>query len=89
MNAPRTGPNRDRLGNGRPVTHDNTTTSQIAQIVDLDGLTEHLGYLMRRAQIWVFQDFIRTLAAVDIRPAQYSVLTVINANPGPDANVAV
>ncbi|MFZ3249249.1 MAG: MarR family transcriptional regulator, partial [Pseudolabrys sp.] len=43
----------------------------MAQIVDLDGLTEHLGYLMRRAQIWVFQDFIRTLAAVDIRPAQY------------------
>ena len=64
------------------VTHDNATTSQIAQIVELDGLTEHLGYLMRRAQIWVFQDFIRTLAAVDIRPAQYSVLTVINANPG-------
>ena len=64
------------------VTHDNATTSQIAQIVELDGLTEHLGYLMRHAQISVFQDFIRTLAAVDIRPAQYSVLTVINANPG-------
>lgn len=64
------------------VTQDNSTTSQIGQIVDLDGLTGHLGYLMRRAQIWVFQDFIRTLATIDIRPAQYSVLTVINANPG-------
>jgi DNA-binding MarR family transcriptional regulator len=30
----------------------------------------------------VFQDFIRTLATMDIRPAQYSVLTVIGANPG-------
>jgi DNA-binding MarR family transcriptional regulator len=30
----------------------------------------------------VFQDFIRTLAPVDIRPAQYSVLVVIAANPG-------
>jgi DNA-binding MarR family transcriptional regulator len=28
----------------------------------------------------VFQDFIRTLAAVDIRPAQYSVLVVIGSN---------
>jgi DNA-binding MarR family transcriptional regulator len=28
------------------------------------------------------RQFIRTLAAVDIRPAQYSVLTVIDANPG-------
>jgi len=60
----------------------NSTTSEIAQIVDLNGLTTHLGYLIRRAQIWVFQDFIRTLASVDIRPAQYSVLTVIDANPG-------
>lgn len=62
--------------------HSNSTTSEIAQIVDLNGLTTHLGYLIRRAQIWVFQDFIRTLASVDIRPAQYSVLTVIDANPG-------
>lgn len=49
---------------------------------DLDGLTDHLGYLIRRAQLWIFEDFTRTLAAVDIGPAQYSVLTVINANPG-------
>ena len=37
---------------------------------------------MRRFQIWIFQDFVRTLAAVDIKPTQYSVLTVIGANPG-------
>jgi DNA-binding MarR family transcriptional regulator len=53
-----------------------------ARKVDLDGLTEHAGYLIRRAQLWIFQDFTRTLAVLDIRPAQYSVLTVINANPG-------
>ena len=45
-------------------------------------LSEHLGYFIRRLQVWVFQDFIRTLAPVDIRPAQYSVLVVIAANPG-------
>ncbi len=50
--------------------------------IDLDVLTSHLGYALRRAQVWVFQDFIRTLAAIDIRPAQYSVLVVIGANPG-------
>ena len=42
----------------------------------------HLGYFIRRLQVWVFQDFIRTLAPIDIRPAQYSVLVVIAANPG-------
>jgi DNA-binding MarR family transcriptional regulator len=50
--------------------------------LDLDVLNGHLGYFIRRLQVWVFQDFIRTLAAIDIRPAQYSVLVVIAANPG-------
>ncbi len=50
--------------------------------IALDVLTGHLGYAMRRAQVYIFQDFIRTLAPIDIRPAQYSVLIVIGANPG-------
>ncbi len=50
--------------------------------IELDALNRHLGYFLRRAQVWVFQDFIRTLSEIDIRPAQYSVLTVIGANPG-------
>jgi DNA-binding MarR family transcriptional regulator len=50
--------------------------------LDIGVLNNHLGYLIRRLQVWVFQDFIRTLAPIDIRPAQYSVLVVIAANPG-------
>jgi len=50
--------------------------------IALDALAGHAGYAVRRFQIWIFQDFIRTLAAVDIRPTQYSVMTVIGANPG-------
>jgi DNA-binding MarR family transcriptional regulator len=53
-----------------------------AQTADLGRLVGHLGYFVRRAQIWIFQDFIRTLADLNIRPAQYSVLLVIEANPG-------
>jgi DNA-binding MarR family transcriptional regulator len=49
---------------------------------DLGVLNGHLGYFIRRLQVWVFQDFIRTLAPIDIGPAQYSVLVVIAANPG-------
>jgi DNA-binding MarR family transcriptional regulator len=45
----------------------------------LDG---HLGYFLRRIQVWVFQDFLKTLSKLDVRPAQYSVLAVIEANPG-------
>lgn len=50
--------------------------------IALGALDQHLGYLVRRLQVWIFQDFIRTLDEIDIRPAQYSVLTVIGANPG-------
>jgi DNA-binding MarR family transcriptional regulator len=50
--------------------------------VELGVLNDHLGYFVRRLQVWVFQDFMRKLASADVRPAQYSVLVVIEANPG-------
>jgi DNA-binding MarR family transcriptional regulator len=50
--------------------------------VDLRPLTGLLGYVLRRAQMVVFQDFFRDFAACDIRPAQFSVLMVIERNPG-------
>ena len=66
---------RKRAGNGTARRID-------ADEIDLDALVGHAGYAVRRFQIWIFQDFIKTLRAVDIRPTQYSVLTVIGANPG-------
>jgi DNA-binding MarR family transcriptional regulator len=48
----------------------------------LGQLNRHLGYFLRRLQLWVFQDFIRTLGPLKVRPAQYSVLLIVEANPG-------
>lgn len=45
-------------------------------------LHDDLGYVLRRAQLAVFQKFFETFAAFDIRPAQYSVLIVIEMNAG-------
>jgi DNA-binding MarR family transcriptional regulator len=53
-----------------------------ARTPELGVLNGHLGYFVRRFQVWIFQDFVRTLAPFDIRPAQFSVLVVIDANPG-------
>src|SRR5690349_8312430 len=53
-----------------------------APVIDLDVLNERLGYFIRRAQLWVFQDFIRRLSSLDISPAEFSVLVVIGANTG-------
>jgi DNA-binding MarR family transcriptional regulator len=50
--------------------------------LELGYLNDHVGYVVRRAQLAIFKDFIKTLAPVDIRPAQYSVLIVIDRNPG-------
>jgi DNA-binding MarR family transcriptional regulator len=50
--------------------------------VDFGPLHDDLGYVLRRAQLAVFQKFFETFAAFDIRPAQYSVLTVIERNAG-------
>jgi DNA-binding MarR family transcriptional regulator len=45
-------------------------------------LDRRLGYHVRRLQVWIFRDFISTLSVLDLRPTQYSVLTVIAENPG-------
>ena len=48
----------------------------------LGELNGHIGYFLRRLQVAVFKDFIRTLASTRLRPAQYSVMLVIEHNPG-------
>ncbi|HMK78006.1 MAG TPA: MarR family transcriptional regulator [Xanthobacteraceae bacterium] len=50
--------------------------------LDLGPLPELIGYVLRRAQLVVFQDFFQAFAPFDISPAQFSVLTVIERNPG-------
>ncbi|MFN4278277.1 MAG: MarR family winged helix-turn-helix transcriptional regulator [Ferrovibrio sp.] len=50
--------------------------------VDLGLLGNLLGYRLRRAQLAAFQDFIIAMKDYDLRPAQFSVLAIIAANPG-------
>jgi len=50
--------------------------------IELGVLNQRLGYFARRLQVWIFQDFIRRLAAIDLSPAQFSVMVVIGANAG-------
>jgi DNA-binding MarR family transcriptional regulator len=50
--------------------------------VSLGGLDELVGYGLRRAQLAVFADFVEALADLDLRPGPFSVLVVVDANPG-------
>src|SRR3954466_667456 len=56
--------------------------SEYRKSIDLGPLPELIGYVLRRAQLAVFQDFFAAFAPFDIRPAQFSVLTIIERNPG-------
>jgi len=58
------------------------TETLVEERLGLGHLDQHLGYFVRRLQLIIFKDFIRELAAVKLRPAQYSVLLLIEANPG-------
>jgi DNA-binding MarR family transcriptional regulator len=54
----------------------------VREPVELGLLPELMGYALRRAQIVVFADFHARFAAENIRPAQFSVLEVLQRNPG-------
>ncbi|WP_052711445.1 MarR family winged helix-turn-helix transcriptional regulator [Elstera litoralis] len=50
----------------------------------MDGL---IGYNLRRAYLVIARDFAQSLAGVDLGPVQFTILTLIDANPGCTQNI--
>src|SRR6202163_376153 len=50
--------------------------------LQLGELSEHLGYALKRAQLKIFEDFLRCVAPLQLTPAQFSVLLLLDRNPG-------
>ena len=50
--------------------------------LQLGELSERLGYALKRAQLKVFEDFLRCMAPLQLTPAQFSVLLLLDNNPG-------
>ena len=50
--------------------------------VNLGDLSQMTGYALRRAQMWLFRDLKTRFKAHDISLAQFSVLYVVDINPG-------
>lgn len=63
----------------RAVTDLDNASSQASDDGSLD---KFIGYALRRAQLKLFQNLITKLAAHDLRPAQFSALSIIDENPG-------
>ncbi|MBF0356119.1 MAG: MarR family transcriptional regulator [Alphaproteobacteria bacterium] len=53
-----------------------------ADPVDFAGLRSYIGYMARQAQTAVFRDFARITEETGLTPGEFSLLTLIGANPG-------
>jgi DNA-binding MarR family transcriptional regulator len=52
------------------------------KVVDVGPLAGKVGYALRRAQVAVFDEIVAALAEVELRPAQYAVLLLLEHTPG-------
>jgi DNA-binding MarR family transcriptional regulator len=50
--------------------------------LEMGELSELLGYSLKRAQLRIFEDFLRCVAPLQLTPAQFSVLLLLDKNPG-------
>lgn len=50
--------------------------------VDISSMDKVIGYRLRRAQHYVFQQFGERFAQYDLRPSEYSILVLVEDNPG-------
>jgi DNA-binding MarR family transcriptional regulator len=57
-------------------------TGSESPALQMGELSELLGYSLKRAQLKIFEDFLRCMAPLQLTPAQFSVLLLLDKNPG-------
>jgi DNA-binding MarR family transcriptional regulator len=50
--------------------------------LDLGELSDLLGYALKRAQLRLYEDFLKCVAPLQLTPAQFAVLLLLEKNPG-------
>jgi DNA-binding MarR family transcriptional regulator len=68
----------------RPIAREKDRAEITTETTDLQmgELSELLGYSLKRAQLKVFEDFLRCMSTLQLTPAQFSVLLLLDRNPG-------
>jgi DNA-binding MarR family transcriptional regulator len=66
----------------RPARKEPPEAATESPALQLGELSEHLGYALKRAQLKIFEDFLRCVAPLQLTPAQFSVLMLLEKNPG-------
>jgi DNA-binding MarR family transcriptional regulator len=68
-------PSRSTRGQGAGAATENGA-------LQLGELSELLGYSLKRAQLKIFENFLSCVAPLQLTPAQFSVLLLLDKNPG-------
>jgi DNA-binding MarR family transcriptional regulator len=66
----------------RPARKEPAEPAIESAALQLGELSELLGYSLKRAQLKIFEDFLRCVAPLQLTPAQFSVLLLLDRNPG-------
>jgi DNA-binding MarR family transcriptional regulator len=66
----------------RPARKEQAEAVAESPILQMGELSDLLGYSLKRAQLKVFDDFLRCVAPLQLTPAQFSVLILLDRNPG-------
>jgi DNA-binding MarR family transcriptional regulator len=72
----------DAIKPARPNGKEAVEAAAEGAALQLGELSELLGYSLKRAQLKVFEDFLRCVAPLQLTPAQFSVLLLLDKNPG-------
>ena len=71
-----------KTGSGAIERQGKAAQRAIGNGVDRPDMSIIIGYMLRRAQLSVFQDFLESFAKLKLRPAEFSVLNLIAQSPG-------
>lgn len=72
----------DAVKSSRAARKEPAEASAPDTALQLGELSELLGYSLKRAQLRIFEDFLRCMAPLQLTPAQFSVLLLLDRNPG-------
>jgi DNA-binding MarR family transcriptional regulator len=72
----------DSKAAARPARKERIEGASETPELQMGELSELLGYSLKRAQLKIFEDFLRCVAPLQLTPAQFSVLLLMDKNPG-------
>jgi len=72
----------DSIKPARTAREDSMNDAAEAGALKMGELSELLGYALKRAQLKVFEDFLRCVSSLQLTPVQFSVLLLMENNPG-------